>query len=203
MRSSSVLQDLVEAEIHHSTFVLSFPLVLLLHKQETSVTIPAGHPLSLSNHHQSWALGFGLQVCLSLLQYFLWILHTQCRLQASGGGDMLTSSSLSQRKEERAHSRKLGGRALGEVSWWTHSLCRRGAGFGEGLCVCVCVAIVGLSCLLQAFCQVRDEYSWLSCWAHLYNYTFVQKACFSNAMKSPLGLWLRLCVKGERRALRL
>lgn len=67
------------------------------------------------------------------------------------------------------------------------------------LCVCVCVAIVGMNCLRQALCQVRDEHSWLSCWAHLYNYTFVQKACFSNVMNSPLGLWLRLCMEGEER----
>lgn len=27
---------------------------------------------------------------------------------------------------------------------------------------------------------------------------FVQKACFLNAVKSSLGLWLRLCMEGER-----
>ena len=82
--------------------------MLLWHKQETSVTIPAGHPLSLSNRHQPQALGSWLQACLSLLQYFLWLLHTQCRLWALGRRgcvNLWLPSSLSQGEE--------GGPALG------------------------------------------------------------------------------------------
>lgn len=84
---------------------------------------------------------------------------------------------LGPRAEEKTRSGKLGGRALGELVDARSLL--KGSRFGGvpmHICACVCVAIaVDLSCLKQALCQVRDKYSWLSCWAHLYNYTCLFK----------------------------
>lgn len=69
-----------------------FLFILLLHKQETSVKTPAGHPLSLSNHPQPWAVGFGLQARLALVNTLCGSYMHSAGCGLRGGGSVLTLS---------------------------------------------------------------------------------------------------------------
>ena len=108
---------------------------------------------------------------------------------------------------------------MGEVSWWTPtpSFLLRRSGIGA-VCVCTCVCACMRVCVCVRVCVCaraepeqpglpeagivpgeRQTLLVLLLGPSLRLHMSVQKACFLNAMKSPLGLWLRLCMEGEVR----